>query len=177
MLEYVGTPSGAIFQISLLGHCPWVRNSGTKVPNWCQRVWSSRHSSRPGVTLPVLSKVEIFPVREPSLRRGGDSYKIVAFNLKPDQRRPVSLPVSHPDSDSCCLFVKFVLYKVSLPFSHPDSDSCCLFVKFVLYKVSIPVSHPDNDSVRVLFPILAATPCDGDEGQRERNDSAWFHCG
>lgn len=131
MLEYVGTPSGAIFQISLLGHCPWVRNSGTKVPNWCQRVWSSRHSSRPGVTFPVLSKVEIFPVREPSLRRGGDSYKIAAFNLKPDQRRPVSLPVS----------------------------------------------HPDNDSVRVLFPILAATPCDGDEGQRERNDSAWFHCG
>lgn len=154
MLEYVGTPSGAIFQISLLGHCPWVRNSGTKVPNWCQRVWSSRHSSRPGVTLPVLSKVEIYPVREPSLRRGGDSYKIVAFNLKPDQRRPVSLPVSHP-----------------------DNDSCCLFVKFVLYKVSIPVSHPDSDSVRVLFPILAATPCDGDEGQRERNDSAWFHCG
>lgn len=83
------------------------------------------------MTLPVLSKVEIFPAREPSLRRGGDSYKIAAFNLKPDQRRPVS----------------------------------------------IPVSHPDNDSVRVLFPILAATPCDGDEGQRERNDSAWFHCG
>lgn len=110
MLEYVGAPSGAIFQISLLGHCPWVRNSGTKVPNWCQRVWSSRHSSRPWVTLPVLSKVETFPVREPSLRRGGDSYKIVAFNLKPDQRRPVSLPFSHPDSDSCCLFVKFVLY-------------------------------------------------------------------
>ena len=106
------------------------------------------------MTLPMLSKVEIFPVREPSLRRGGDSYKIVAFNLKPDQHRPVSLPVSHP-----------------------DNDSCCLFVKFVLYKVSIPVSHPDNDSVRVLFPIFAATPCDGDEGQRERNDSAWFHCG
>ena len=60
MLEYVGAPSGAIFQISLLGHCPWVRNSGTKVPNWCQRVWSSRHSSRPGVTLPVLSKVETY---------------------------------------------------------------------------------------------------------------------
>ena len=74
---------------------------------------------------------ETFPVREPSLRCGGDSYKIVAFNLKPDQRRPVSLPVGHPDSDS----------------------------------------------VRVLFPILAATPCDGDESKREQNDSTWFHCG
>src|SRR5579871_1317756 len=43
---YVGLESPPNSHISRLGASPCTRSSGTNVPNWNQRVFSSRHSSR-----------------------------------------------------------------------------------------------------------------------------------